>query len=112
MTDYAPDPALLAKAETLVEALPYMQRYAGATFVVKYGGHAMGDPEAARDFAEDVDALLHRMGRIDPLDLLRAPKWLPRLTRLGGYGVLKKFRALVRRTMDARRALMKADRAK
>ncbi len=55
MTDnYAPDPALLAKAETLVEALPYMQRYAGQTFVVKYGGHAMGDPEAARDFAEDV----------------------------------------------------------
>jgi acetylglutamate kinase len=49
-----PAPALLAKAETLVEALPYMQRYAGKTFVVKYGGHAMGDPEAARDFAEDV----------------------------------------------------------
>ena len=54
MPDYAPAPALLAKTETLVEALPYMQRYAGATFVVKYGGHAMGDPEAARDFAEDV----------------------------------------------------------
>lgn len=55
MTDrYAPDPALLARAETLTEALPYMQRYAGETFVVKYGGHAMGDPEAARDFAEDV----------------------------------------------------------
>ena len=51
---YAPDPALLARAETLTEALPYMQRYAGETFVVKYGGHAMGDPEAARDFAEDV----------------------------------------------------------
>jgi len=51
---YAPEPALLAKAETLVEALPYIQRYAGETFVVKYGGHAMGDPEAARDFAEDV----------------------------------------------------------
>jgi len=48
------DPALLAKAETLTEALPYMQRYAGKTFVVKYGGHAMGDPELARDFAEDV----------------------------------------------------------
>ena len=52
--DHALDPALLVKAETLVEALPYMQRYAGKTFVVKYGGHAMGDPEAARDFAEDV----------------------------------------------------------
>jgi acetylglutamate kinase len=44
----------LAKAEVLVEALPYMQRYAGATFVIKYGGHAMGDAEAARDFAEDI----------------------------------------------------------
>lgn len=51
---YAPAPELLAKAETLTEALPYMQRYAGETFVVKYGGHAMGDPELARDFAEDV----------------------------------------------------------
>ena len=46
--------AMLAKAETLVEALPYLQRYAGQTFVVKYGGHAMGDPELAHDFAEDV----------------------------------------------------------
>ena len=41
------DPAMLAKAETLTEALPYLQRYAGRTFVVKYGGHAMGDPELA-----------------------------------------------------------------
>ena len=55
--NHAPDPALLAKAETLTEALPFMQRYAGETFVVKYGGHAMGDPEAARDFAEDVSLL-------------------------------------------------------
>ena len=44
----------LAKAETLIEALPYLQRYAGRTFVVKYGGHAMGDPAAAEDFAEDI----------------------------------------------------------
>jgi len=65
MTDNAPDPALLAKAETLTEALPYLQRYAGATFVVKYGGHAMGDPELARDFAEDV-VLLQAVG-INPI---------------------------------------------
>jgi len=63
--DHAPDPALLIKAETLTEALPYMQRYAGETFVVKYGGHAMGDPEAARDFAEDV-VLLKAVG-INPV---------------------------------------------
>jgi acetylglutamate kinase len=59
------DPAMLAKAETLVEALPYLQRYAGQTFVVKYGGHAMGDPELARDFAEDV-VLLKAVG-INPV---------------------------------------------
>mgnify|MGYP003860531139 CR=1 FL=1 len=34
-----------AKAGVLVEALPYIQRFAGATFVVKYGGHAMTDPK-------------------------------------------------------------------
>jgi acetylglutamate kinase len=65
MTDHAPTPALLAKAETLTEALPYIQRYAGATFVIKYGGHAMGDPELARDFAEDV-VLLKAVG-INPV---------------------------------------------
>ncbi|NOU04109.1 MAG: acetylglutamate kinase [Novosphingobium sp.] len=62
---HSTDPAMLAKAETLIEALPYLQRYAGRTFVVKYGGHAMGDPEAARDFAEDV-VLLKAVG-INPV---------------------------------------------
>ncbi len=57
--------ATLAKAEVLIEALPYLQRYAGRTFVVKYGGHAMGDPQAARDFAEDI-VLLKAVG-INPV---------------------------------------------
>jgi acetylglutamate kinase len=65
MTDPNVDPMLLAKAETLTEALPYMQRYAGETFVVKYGGHAMGNPELAHDFAEDV-VLLKAVG-INPI---------------------------------------------
>ena len=56
---------MLSKAETLIEALPYFQRYAGRSFVVKYGGHAMGDPEAARDFAEDI-VLLKAVG-INPV---------------------------------------------
>ncbi|MXO65887.1 acetylglutamate kinase [Altericroceibacterium endophyticum] len=59
------DKTTLTKAETLIEALPYFQRYAGRTFVVKYGGHAMGDPEAARDFAEDI-VLLKAVG-INPV---------------------------------------------
>jgi acetylglutamate kinase len=65
MTDHTPHAALLAKAETLTEALPYLQRYAGKTFVVKYGGHAMGDPERQRDFAADV-VLLRAVG-INPV---------------------------------------------
>jgi acetylglutamate kinase len=50
-----------AVARTLVEALPYMRRYAGSTFVVKYGGHAMGQEHLARDFARDV-VLLQQIG--------------------------------------------------
>ena len=65
MADSATEPNMLAKAEVLIEALPYFQRYAGRTFVVKYGGHAMGDPEAAKDFAEDI-VLLKAVG-INPV---------------------------------------------
>ncbi|MEH6660569.1 MAG: acetylglutamate kinase [Parasphingorhabdus sp.] len=65
MTDHAPDPAMLAKAETLTDALPYLQRYAGKTFVVKYGGHAMGDATLARNFAQDI-VLLKAVG-INPV---------------------------------------------
>jgi acetylglutamate kinase len=61
MSRHEPDKSALAKAEILTEALPFMQRYAGQTFVVKYGGHAMGDPEAAMDFAEDI-VLLKAVG--------------------------------------------------
>ncbi|CAN5711111.1 acetylglutamate kinase [soil metagenome] len=42
------------KAGVLVEALPYIQRFRGATVVVKYGGNAMVDPALARRFAEDI----------------------------------------------------------
>lgn len=55
------DGDLLAKARTLSEALPYMRRHAGRTFVVKYGGHAMGDPELADLFARDI-VLLKQIG--------------------------------------------------
>jgi len=65
MSRNEPDKTLLDKAATLVEALPYMQRYAGQTFVIKYGGHAMGDADAAEDFAEDI-VLLKAVG-INPV---------------------------------------------
>jgi acetylglutamate kinase len=42
------------QAQILAEALPYMQRYDEATVVVKYGGHAMGEEQSAREFARDI----------------------------------------------------------
>ncbi len=39
--------SLIAKANTLLEALPYLQKFRGATFVVKYGGSFMDSPDAA-----------------------------------------------------------------
>ena len=48
----ATDP--IAQAALLSEALPFMLRYDRQTIVVKYGGHAMGDPELARCFARDI----------------------------------------------------------
>lgn len=55
----------LFQAVTLSEALPYMQRYAGETVVIKYGGHAMGDPALAKLFARDI-VLLKQVG-INPV---------------------------------------------
>ncbi|MEH6494972.1 MAG: acetylglutamate kinase [Pseudomonas marincola] len=55
----------LKKAKILSEALPYMHQFAGQTFVIKYGGHAMGDKSLAEDFARDV-ALLKQVG-INPI---------------------------------------------
>ena len=51
----------LRTARTITEALPFMRRYAGRAFVIKYGGHAMGDPELARLFANDI-VLLKQIG--------------------------------------------------
>ena len=51
----------IATARTLSEALPYLQRYDGATVVIKLGGHAMGSDEAMRSFARDV-ALMSQVG--------------------------------------------------
>ncbi|MEM7068381.1 MAG: acetylglutamate kinase [Pseudomonadota bacterium] len=60
MTDKEPEIGI-AEAELLSYALPYMQRYAGRTVVVKYGGNAMGDPALGKAFCRDV-ALLKQSG--------------------------------------------------
>jgi acetylglutamate kinase len=53
--------ALIDKAEVLVEALPYIQRFTEKTLVIKYGGHAMADEDLRASFARDV-VLLRAIG--------------------------------------------------
>ena len=45
---------LIKKADTLIEALPYIRSFAGKSVVIKYGGNAMVKPELKEGFAEDV----------------------------------------------------------
>lgn len=52
---------LLEKANTLVEALPYIRKFNGKTFVIKYGGAAQKDPDLKNSFAQDV-VLLNFIG--------------------------------------------------
>ncbi len=47
------------KAETLIESLPWLERFRGATIVVKYGGNAMVSEQLQRAFAEDMVYLRH-----------------------------------------------------
>lgn len=56
---------LVARADLLLEALPYIRRYAGATMVIKYGGHAMIEEPLRQSFAQDV-VLLKYVG-INPV---------------------------------------------
>ncbi len=53
--------ALMAKASTLIEALPWLAEFAGQTIVIKYGGNAMVDDQLKRAFAADV-VFLRRVG--------------------------------------------------
>ena len=72
----------LRKAHLLSEALPFMQRYAGRTIVIKYGGNAMLDAEACKSFARDV-VLLHHSGLRPVVVHGGAPQIKSMLDRLG-----------------------------
>jgi acetylglutamate kinase len=70
------------QARILSEALPHMQRYDEEIVVVKYGGHAMGDEQTARDFAKDI--VLLEQTAINPVVVHGGgPQIQTMLTRLG-----------------------------
>ncbi|HVN98069.1 MAG TPA: acetylglutamate kinase [Syntrophorhabdaceae bacterium] len=60
-TDMGKDEEMKEKIETLLEALPYIKKFAGSTFVIKYGGAAMEEVDLKKEFAKDV-ALLKYVG--------------------------------------------------
>ena len=64
-----------------------------------FSGEIAGEPGS---FASQIDRLFETMGRVDPLDLLRAPDWLPRLTRLRGRTTMAYFRKIVADTVSMR----------
>jgi acetylglutamate kinase len=72
----------LAKAQTLVDALPWLARFHGKTVVVKYGGHAMTDPGLRESFAEDV-VFLHYAGLCPVIVHGGGPQISAHLERLG-----------------------------
>lgn len=70
-----------------------------------FTGDIAGEP---REFAAAVDTLLRTMGRVDPMDVLDAPSFLPRMTRVMGRSALGYFRKLIEGTIERRSALLKS----
>ena len=78
---------LIKRAEMLIEALPYIKRFRGKTFVIKYGGHAMTTQELRESFAQEV-VLLDLVG-INPVVVHGGG---PQITELiGKLGLPSKF---------------------
>jgi cytochrome P450 len=73
-----------------------------------FSGEIAGEPGG---FEKQIDRLFETMGRVDPLDLLKAPDWLPRLTRWRGRKTLAYFRKIVADTIALRTAKIAASTA-
>src|ERR1700730_482744 len=82
------------QARILSEALPHMQRYDEETVVIKYGGHAMGEEQLARDFAKDV--VLLEQTAINPVVVHGGGPQIA--TMLGRLGIKSQFVAGLRVT--------------
>ncbi len=82
------------KAEVLIQALPWLQRFAGTRVVIKYGGHAMVDERLQRAFAADVQ-FLHQVGMQPIVVHGGGPQISAMLDRLG---IVSEFRGGLRVT--------------
>ena len=95
-----------AKATTLIEALPWLEQFHGRTVVIKFGGHAMADPELCFAFAQDVVFL--RYAGLRPVVVHGGGPQID--LHLGRLGMQSTFRAGLRittqETMDVVRMVL------
>ena len=87
---------LIQKAEVLLEALPYIRKFRGRTFVIKYGGSAMVNEELRETFARDV-VLLKLVG-INPVIVHGGGKHINRM--LQQLGIEVEFVGGIRKTTE------------
>jgi len=94
--------AFIDKANTLMEALPYIRRFAGKTVVIKYGGHAMADEQLKESFALDV-ILLRSLG----INVVVVHGGGPQINEtLKRYGIVSEFVRGMRVTDEATMAVV------
>jgi len=94
------------KAEVLIEAMSWLERYAGALVVIKYGGHAMIDETLKRAFAEDM-VFLRRVGMHPVIVHGGGPQISAMLERLGIASEFRGgFRVTTPETMDVVRMVL------
>ena len=94
------------KAEVLIEALPWLQRFSGALVVVKYGGNAMIDEDLKRAFAEDM-VFLRQVGLRPVVVHGGGPQINTMLDRLGITSEFRGgFRVTTPETMDVVRMVL------
>ena len=73
---------VIGKAETLIEALPWLEQYAGKIVVIKYGGNAMVNDDLKRAFADDI-VFLRRCGLTPVVVHGGGPQTSSMLSRIG-----------------------------
>lgn len=88
------NPVVLQKAAVLIEALPWLEKYAGAIVVIKYGGNAMLNDDLKRAFADDI-VFLRRCG-LKPVVVHGGGPQISNM--LGRLGISSEFRGGLRVT--------------
>ena len=74
--------SLIKKADTLIEALPYIKAFSGKTIVIKYGGRAMLDPTLKEGFAKDI--VLMKFVGINPVIVHGGGPQIDQVLKQGG----------------------------